>query len=196
MAKKTVAELKAFFETGDKPTESQFADLIESFISLLTESEIEATILVNVPVAGDGSGGKILKKGDLLVQMGEYLENDFVITTDNGLFASGGYFWISDTAVFMGFNGYDVIAGKLNETELRLDPNNNIILRFLLGKLTMILNVQDELMLGKTNCKLGFFDKVPTHGRQTIVGAKNGNVALTNLLIALENLNLIVDNTT
>lgn len=32
MAKKSIEILKTFFETGDYPTESQFADLIDSFI--------------------------------------------------------------------------------------------------------------------------------------------------------------------
>lgn len=34
MALRTRAELDAFFETGDKPTEQQFADLIESSINI------------------------------------------------------------------------------------------------------------------------------------------------------------------
>lgn len=32
MTSKTKAEIKAFFETGDKPTESQFIDLIDSYV--------------------------------------------------------------------------------------------------------------------------------------------------------------------
>jgi hypothetical protein len=47
MSKKTIAILKSYFETGDRPTESQFADLIDSFyhkdngklVSNVTEDE-------------------------------------------------------------------------------------------------------------------------------------------------------------
>lgn len=34
MAQKNRTDLKAFFETGDKPTQSQFADLIDSFYNI------------------------------------------------------------------------------------------------------------------------------------------------------------------
>ena len=34
MAQKTRTQLKAYFETGDKPTEAQFVDLIESVVNL------------------------------------------------------------------------------------------------------------------------------------------------------------------
>lgn len=34
MAKKNRTDLKAFFKTGDKPTQSQFADLIDSFYNI------------------------------------------------------------------------------------------------------------------------------------------------------------------
>lgn len=42
MPVKTIAVLKTYFETGDRPTESQFADLIDSFIHKQTGSVITA----------------------------------------------------------------------------------------------------------------------------------------------------------
>lgn len=53
MPVKSVAILKTFFETGDRPTESQFADLIDSFVHKTTGS---VTISNNYdPVTGDVS---------------------------------------------------------------------------------------------------------------------------------------------
>jgi len=43
MPVKTVSVLKTYFETGDRPTESQFADLIDSFIHKSTGSVVTAT---------------------------------------------------------------------------------------------------------------------------------------------------------
>lgn len=40
MAKKSIEILKSYFETGDYPTESQFADLIDSFIHKDEELQI------------------------------------------------------------------------------------------------------------------------------------------------------------
>lgn len=42
MPVKTISVLKTYFETGDRPTESQFADLIDSFIHKTTGSVITA----------------------------------------------------------------------------------------------------------------------------------------------------------
>ena len=196
MAKKTVAELKAFFETGDKPTESEFADVMDSFINLLTESEIEATILVNVPVVGDGSGGKVLKKGDALIQMGEYSINDTVITSDNGAYAAGGKFFVGDAFAALGFNLIEAFKADSTKTEMKFDANNLIKIANEAGfKITRITTL-DKFICGSSGCKLGFFGTNPTHARQSIVGSKGGNIALGNLLTALHNLGLITDNTT
>lgn len=55
------------------------------------------------------------------------------------------------------------------------------------------LNLAADFQHSGTN--LGVFGTAPTT-KQTVVGAKGGNVALTNLLTALANYGLVTDNTT
>lgn len=196
MAKKTVAELKAFFETGDKPTGSQFADVMDSFINLLTESELEATILVNIPVLGTGAGGKVLKKGNALIQMGEYSDDDISLTTDNGGFASGGAIYLGSTSLAFYLGTIIALNATNAATILKYHNDNRIILSEAAGKQRITLDVLDEMILGKATAKIGFFAKTPTHSKQIITGSKDGNAALDNLLLALVNLGLITDNTT
>jgi hypothetical protein len=43
MTARTKTALKAFFETGDVPTETQFSDLIDTFVSLLESSGFQVT---------------------------------------------------------------------------------------------------------------------------------------------------------
>ena len=59
-----------------------------------------------------------------------------------------------------------------------------------------ILNTTTGTKIGTaTTQKLGFWNATPIV-QPTIIGAKGGNVALTNLLTALANMGLVVDNTT
>lgn len=52
MAQLDRAALKAFFETGDKPTESQFSDLIDSLLSLLDNSNLAEGIKIKSATNG------------------------------------------------------------------------------------------------------------------------------------------------
>lgn len=196
MAKLDRAALKDFFEFQDKPEQDQFADLIDSFINLVEESEIEATIIVNIPVSGTGAGGKVLKKGDALIQMGEFSDNDTAISSDNGGFAAGGNIYIGSSFVGLSFGAIQALFADATLVRMKFASGNEIELSTIGGNERINIAVKDELMLGKINSKLGFFGKIPTHGKQTITGSKAGNAALGSLLTALENLDLIIDNTT
>jgi len=196
MAKKTRAELKAFFETGDKPTQQQFADFIDSVLNLIEQSQVDATIIVNVPVLGTGAGGKILKRGNAIIQMGEYSDDDIIISSDNGTWTTGATIYIGNTAIDLSIYGFSQFIADATRTRLGFNTDNIIILNTIGGRERMNLYVKDDLMLGQTGARLSFFNVTPTHGRQTITGSKGGNVALGNLLTALDNLNLIIDNTT
>lgn len=105
MAQLNRAALKAFFETGDKPTEAQFADLIDSLFALIDNNTVTKVIIVNIPTVGDGSGGKILKRANAVIAMGEFGGDDTAITSDNGAFVAGGSLFISPNEAALYFNG-------------------------------------------------------------------------------------------
>lgn len=66
---------------------------------------------------GDGTGGKVLKYGDLLVQMGEYGLDDFSITTDNGGFAER-YFYLDNVQIVISHNASASITVDTNGTSI------------------------------------------------------------------------------
>lgn len=49
MAQLDRAALKAFFETGDKPTESQFSDFIDSILNIIDDSPLIKTEITLIP---------------------------------------------------------------------------------------------------------------------------------------------------
>ena len=52
MSKETRSTLKGYFNTGDKPTEAQFASLIDSNLNL----DDGGTVTASLSVAGNGTG--------------------------------------------------------------------------------------------------------------------------------------------
>ena len=105
MAQLDRAALKAFFETGDKPTQAQFADLIDSLFALIDNNTVTKTIIVNVPILGTGLGGIILKRGDLTIAMGEFSDDDLWVTSDGGPGAVGGALFIANSESSLYFDG-------------------------------------------------------------------------------------------
>jgi transcription antitermination factor NusA-like protein len=61
-----------------------------------------------------------------------------------------------------------------------------------------VMNVggQNDLTLGTTTSTLKFFTTVPGVTKQTVVGSRGANAALTSLLTALANYGLITNNST
>jgi hypothetical protein len=95
MAKRTREQLKFWFETGDKPTEQQFADLIDSLFSLMDDGSPEVKRLLELltgtarlkknAIRGADFALNRRGKGDILsttfhsFQMGNVLQGDFWI---------------------------------------------------------------------------------------------------------------------
>ncbi|MFQ5865600.1 MAG: hypothetical protein ACE5IW_10260 [bacterium] len=187
--------LKAYFETGDKPTQAQFADLIDSLFALIDNNTVTKVIIANVPIVGDGSGGKILKRGNLVLQMGEYGENDLSITTDDGAFSAGGAAYISDSESALYFDGATRFSSGPGGNIIRYKTGQQIIQSVVdaINKTEIIAN--GELLICAAADKLAFFSGIPIV-KPTITGSRAGNAALTSLLTELDNLGLINNNTT
>lgn len=105
MAKLDRAALKAFFETGDKPTQAQFADLIDSYVNI-TDDLFLSSLTFYVSPDGDnaeGEAGNINKPfktltaaknaavafSTIIVLPGTYDENDLLKTNVNWNFLNG-----------------------------------------------------------------------------------------------------------
>ncbi len=194
MAKKGRAALEAFFETGDKPTEAQFTDLIDSFINLVDQSTIDNTIIVNVPVVGSGIGGKVLKRGDALIQIGEYGANDTTISSDDGTFTSGGTLFIANGEISFYFDGNIRISADSLNSFLSLATNTFIDLATASGIDKIRINSQDEISIGIGGKKIGFHGTTPIN-KPTVTGSRAGNIALGSLLTALNDIGLLVNST-
>lgn len=80
------ATLKAFFETGDKPTEVQFASLIDSLLSLVDNSNLK-----------DGLKIKSITNGKIEI---EFNDNFLRFTTDGGGFAEAVFQMEPSSAVY------------------------------------------------------------------------------------------------
>lgn len=105
MGKENRATLKTFFETGDKPTQAQFADLIDSLFALLDTNIVDKTITVNIQTFGTGAGGKILKGGNAVIQFNEFGLDDITISSDDGSFAAGGTMFNASNESSLYFDG-------------------------------------------------------------------------------------------
>lgn len=98
-------------------TTQQIADLTPTGATpaLQAVTDVGATttneIISNVPAAGDTTGGRVLSdsKSGALIQMGEYSDNDTVITTDDGAFLQN-YLYIGTAEVDMikGNDGFTI----------------------------------------------------------------------------------------
>ena len=88
------AALKLFFETGDKPTQAEFADLIDSLFALADPNSVQDTIVSAVPILGTGAGGQIIKRGVTTYSLTEFSDNEHWFTTDggSGLVGAAAYF--------------------------------------------------------------------------------------------------------
>ena len=84
------AVLKTFFETGDVPTEAEFASLIDSLLSLIDDSNLKNGIKIK-----SETDGKI-----------EIIINDsfFQLTTDGGNF-NEAFFRAKNDEMIIGFRG-------------------------------------------------------------------------------------------
>ena len=118
MAQKDRNTLKGFFETGDNPTEGQYANLIDSFIAFSGENTGSLNLLGDTNIDGNITSSGLRVVGNIVitgtVDTGQgatevYLMNQNIQTSDNVTFAditAGGNTEfgnnISDTHIFTG----------------------------------------------------------------------------------------------
>ena len=69
MATKSRSELKNYFQTGDKPSQAQYADLIDSFITINDDTNLDVNgVILNendVNVLSTQTGDKIIIGADI-----------------------------------------------------------------------------------------------------------------------------------
>lgn len=113
--------LKEFFETGDKPTQAQFASLIDSLLSLVDDSNLK-------------NGIKIKSQTDGKIQI-IFSDSSFTLSTDGDSFVTN--FFILDPAIVSLGSGLDFLNMEPNIVELR----SNEILRLIstAGNIELIL---------------------------------------------------------
>ncbi len=186
MAAQDRTTLYSYFNTGDKPTETQFANLIDSYVSLTDPSIAAATITVNVPAVGDGSGAKILKRGNAVIQLGEYSDDDTTISSDDGAFTTNATLYIAASEGSIYWNGNAVISANSARTRLSY------------GSPIAAVGFEQNAIgskIGTPTKQLGFYGSAGAT-IPTIVGSRGANAALTSLLAFLASLGLIVDGST
>lgn len=179
------ATLKAFFETGDIPTQAQFAALIDSLASLADTNLFDADnthnadiILKNTKVAKAENGG-----GTLNLRTGA--DNNAFLTADSEAFLQG-WLGVEPTVSSLGFGDFSSLL------------NNGAVVDVKANSVT----IRAETAAGNTDIrieiledKIGFFTVAPVV-RPTITGSRAGNAALASLLTGLNGLGLVIDNTT
>lgn len=178
------ATLKTFFETGDIPTESEFAEQIDSEANLADTNLFEADnthdaniILKNGRVAKAFSGG-----GQLNLRDGG--NNQVSLTPDNSAFLVGFFFGdVNVGGIGFNFSGNNVASA----VQCRA---NQVIMQT--EKTTGIAGLQDMFRIIED--KIGFFTKAPVP-QPTITGSRAGNAALASFLTELDTMGMIIDGT-
>ncbi len=107
------ATLKLFFETGDIPTEAQFADLIDSLLSLDDPNVIGASFTIQSPTAS---------MVEIFID-----DNSFDVTTD-GFAALTGFLSIFTTSVAMGVGAKQILIDPSIQTIIERDDTLPIII--------------------------------------------------------------------
>ena len=183
------ATLKAFFETGDIPTESEFAELIDSLASLIDTNffESENTHAADI-LLEDGKSIRSKNFGGTL-NLSAGLDKGVELTTDGGNFEEG---WLFEQATIasigFGSTASDTLAALVcKDKSIQFDINGPGATRIQPIKATN--NAAGNLL------KMAFFNQSEVI-RPTVAGSRAGNAALASLLTALDSLGLIIDNTT
>lgn len=183
------AQIKVLLETGDVPTQAEFAEIIDSLANLVdtnffeNENTHDADILLE--------NGKSIKSknfgGTLNLSAG--LDKGVELTPDNGNFEQGWMFEQSSIgSIGFGSTDSDTLAALVcKDKSIQFDINGPGATRIQAIKVTN--NAAGNLL------KMAFFNQseVP---RPTVAGSRAGNAALASLLTALDSLGLIIDNTT
>ena len=107
MAKQNRSTLKGYFETGDVPSQAQYADLIDSNFNL---SEADSILVTNITASGN-----ISSSGTILANK---IESDQLVSHIGD--ANTGLQFADDTVII---EGNDVIAARFSSTAVNLNKD-------------------------------------------------------------------------
>ena len=183
------AILKTFFETGDLPEQSEFAELIDSLVSTEDTNLINGETTFNADVIFENGRVQKAKNGGGQLNLRLGANSNVSLTTDNDAFEQGWFF--ADTKT--GTVGFGSVGAN---TISFLSCVDKKIFLFLNGPgATSIPAFKATNNAAGNDMKIGFFN-TPEKSQPTITGSRAGNAALASLLTGLDQLGLIIDNTT
>lgn len=183
------ATLKTFFETADFPTQAQFSSLIDSLVSTEDSNLINGETTFDADVIFENGKVQKAKNGGGQLNLRLTKNSNVSLTTDNDAFEEGWFF--ADTK--SGSIGFGNVAANTISSFFCTDKK--IILLLNGPGATSIAAFEATNNAAGNDMKIGFFN-TPEKSQPIITGSRGGNVALTNLLFGLNQLGLIVDNTT
>lgn len=178
--------LKAFFETGDIPTQIQFAALIDSLVSLVDADTITGEKTFDSDIfLSDTRVIKAVSGGGQLNLREAGVDSNVGLTPDNGAFTQG-FFFAETTSSSIGFSSGDVGPNSGSDVLCRANE-----VRIATGIATGGFDNRIQVIENK----IGIFGAVPVL-KQTVTGSRGGNAALANFLTAIANFGWIIDNST
>ena len=177
------ATLKAFFETGDIPTQAQFAALIDSLASLADTNLFEAQNTHDADInLSDGIVEKAVNGGGELNLRSGNVNGRASLTSDNDGQLEG--------FVIVNVGSAEIGFGTVGD--LFLDASGAILAADLNNKIEVLLT---GVQICKAAGKLGHFGSAPIV-KPTVTGSRAGNAALASLLTALDSLGILTDSST
>lgn len=177
------AVLKTFFETGDIPTQTQFATLIDSLASLADTNSFAAANTHNADIIlADASVLKALNGGGQFTTRSGALDGRATMTSDNDAQLQG-FVIVKTNSTEMGFAAAADIFMNASGTVIATTPDMRIEI------------LSTGILMGSASAKIGHFGATPIV-KPTVTGSRAGNAALASLLSALDSLGLITDNST
>ena len=175
------ATLKAFFETGDIPTEAEFAEQIDSLASLIDTNFFEAENTHDADIILKNTRVQRAENGGGQIDFRAFDTDDVVFSSSDNGEALKGWCDIQDTGINIGFGDF------LNPANLGGD--------LFCDASRATLAFQGIRMVDVGLNKLGFFTATAVT-KPIVTGSRAGNAALASLLTALATLGLITDSTT
>lgn len=117
------AVLKSFFETGDVPTEAEFASLIDSLLSLIDDSNLKNGIKIK-----SETDGKI----EIIID-----DSFFQLTTDGGSFAEA-FFRAKNDEMLIGFGSGRI---TMSTDSINVIPSNILLLASQTSDVEVIIDI-------------------------------------------------------
>ena len=183
------AQIKVLLETGDVPTQAEFAEIIDSLANLVDTNLFENQNTHDQDILLEDAKSIRSKNFGGTLNLSSGIDRGVELTPDNGNFEEGAFF-ASD------FVGGIAFGNLFNDTFASVECKDKSVTLNINGPADNILQaIKITNNAAGTLIKIGFFNQseVP---RPTVTGSRAGNAALASLLTALDSLGLIIDNTT